>query len=495
MRSQIGLGLAAAALLAAAAVAGCGGGGTSSSVSVAPAASPLAGATINPVTANVVNFTGPGTKVTVSVAIPRKKSTASVISQAVYAKQYGPRLNDKNIRTIGNTAPSASMRAAGVRQNLWAQAFQKSHGRSPQYVSPDTYWMEFVISSGSTIAVDEVVYCSVSSNQCTGTFDAPIGTGLTATLFLYDNCGFLLSAGSVANQTITAGAANAISITLNGVVDHFALAANAPLYQGGAAFATTFGMALTAYDADGQAIVLPGVLIDDTFTQIASVNVQATSPPTGLTPVTPVNVTIPGDPSQLNTTPAMFTWDGVGPASWITFNATPVTTGGPLVPTAVTAAACGANCNGIMFGGGSSYVSVGVTGPGMSFAQAGGGLPIQSGATWNLEIGAPPPSPLPVVFPVSVVDNLPYTSVAGTFGVTFTDVGNQCYPNIVNPLPTPIPDLSFSGLPATAQVNLQIVATTNGQCLLEADDANGNSTQLTISVNNPTITIQQKTRK
>lgn len=385
------------------------------------------------------------------------------------------------------------MRAAGLKQNLWAQAFQKSNGRSPQYVSPNTYWMEFVMSSGSTIQVDEVVYCSVSSNQCVGNFDAPIGTGLTASLFLYDNCGFLLSAGSVGSQTITAGAANAISITLNGVVDHFALVPSTSLYAG-AQFATAFGLALTAFDAENQGITLPGVPIDATFTQIASVNVQPTNSPGGITPTT-VNIAIPGDPTQLSTFPAGFSWDGTGGAGSVGFTAIPVTTGSPLIPAAITAAACGANsCSGIQFGSGSSFVNVSVTGPGMAFEQASGGLPITGG--WTMEIGAPPPSPGPVTFPVNVADNLPYTTFAGTFGVTFTDVGNQCYPNIVNPLPTPIPDANFSGgVPSIAVVNLQIVAGTNGQCLLKADDANGNSTQLTIYVNNPQIIIQQKRRK
>jgi hypothetical protein len=457
-----------------------------------------------------VNFTGPGTKVTVSVQIPRRAGTQGAITQAAYHKLYPSRLADKNIRTMAQTAPTAKIRAAGAAQNAYRARIEQSQTRKPEYVSPTTYYMEFVISSGSTIEVDEVTTCSISSSTCTGNFDAPIGTGLTATLFLYDDCAFLLSAGSLANQTIVAGEANNLSITLNGVVDHFAMTTNPTqspytgggtqypplaLYQGGA-FPQNFSIALTPYDADENTISSPGVLIDDNFIQVASVGV-ATPPEAGLTLTSSSTVPVPANPANMSATPITYTWDGSGPSGSLAFFGTPAETGSPLIPAAVTSSACGGypnDCYHVQSGSESSELLLYVVQPAMSWTNPNGIYPGGSppgswygGATWNLELGAPPTTP-PVIYQLGVEENIPYSSNT----ITFTDVGGNCASTgIVNPLPTPIAAFTW---PQT-NVNLSIAAYYNGQCELEATDLNSNATYLTISVNNPSITVQGKSRK
>jgi hypothetical protein len=494
-------------------VAACGGGGGNSSPTPAGlgaigATAPGPAASINPTTDQVVNFTGPGTKVTVSIQIPHKPGTQALVSQAAYHKLYPYRSADKNIRTMSQTSPTAKLRAAGAAQSAYKLRIEQSQKRKPAYVSSNTFFMEFVISSGSTIEVDEVTNCSVSSSTCTGSFDAPVGTGLVATLFLYDDCGLLLSAGS-ANETIVLGQANNIAITLNGVVDHFFMSTNPTvsqydsgsqnpplqLYQGGS-FPQAFTVGLTPFDADGNTITSPGVLIDDNFIQIASVNL---APPneTGLAPTSTTNIPVPANPANMVNSPVSYTWDGSGPPAGLVWVGTPVETGTALVPAAVTSHACGGlpnDCQGIQFGGTSSLLDLNIVGAGLTWTNPNDLTPSSNpaaswygGSTWNLEIGAPPTTP-PAIFSIGIADNIPYTSNT----ITFTDNGGNCAGlGIVNPLPTPIAAFTW---PQTG-VDLSIAATTNGQCELDATDLFANTSALTITVNNPSITIQQRNRK
>jgi hypothetical protein len=513
-RTNLGLSLAGA-LFAAALIAGCGGGGGGTSnpapAGVTATAPPVPAATINPSTAGTVNFTGPGTKVTISIQIPNT-GKAAVISQPVWAKAFGPRLKDPNIRTMMNTSPTAKMRLAGASQNQWAQAYQNKTGRSPTYVGSSTQWMELVITQGATILVDEVFPCSVSASTCTGTFDAPIGTGYTATLLTYDPCTFLLSAGTTNNVTIVSGAANTIPITMNAVVAHYAVtqttgSANSTFYQG-LAFPDTVTFTLVPVDADGHTISGPGVLTDTTFTQISSVTVAPQASPAGITPA--AGATLPIGPAPtFAIAPTTFNWDGSGSPGSISWLVTNTVTGSPLIPAVVAApnSICAGyyySCpgqNNIFFNSSSTTASIGVTGPGMAwtdvsgYGNGNGGAAFYGGATWNLEIGQAPPSPGPGVnYTVGVSENLPYglaPFTGPTNTISFTDLGS-CLNNILGSIPGSVPE-TFPVTNVTLNVTGQA---TGGSCQLQASDSAGNTpTTLTITINNPTLTIQKKNRK
>ena len=59
-------------------------------------------------------------------------------------------------------------------------------------------------------------------NQCQGTFAVPVGTGYNVSLFLYDDCGYLLSAGTASGVNVTASASPVpVAIALNGVVAYY----------------------------------------------------------------------------------------------------------------------------------------------------------------------------------------------------------------------------------------------------------------------------------
>jgi len=542
VRSSLFIFAAVGSLAVAAACSGGGGGGGSSmpgagsAVPAGPSAAPLTAASISPNTTQVVNFTGPGAKVTVSIRIPRKAGQPqSLMSESTYHALYGSRAKDRNLRTMAQTSPTSKIRTAGARQFLYTRALEKSTGRLPQYVSSATNYMEFVVSDNlGNIDVDEVAYCGPNVTTCTGSFDAPAGTGYTLTLFLYDYCSYLLSAGSLTNQTITVGTNNPFTITLNGVVDHFFMtttptvspygntgSGNLDFYQG-LSFTQAFTMTLLPMDADNDEITNittpPSVLMDDNFYTIASVNVtpQFDAANAGFSPLAVQNVPIPADPTLLTnsvgSTPIPYNWDGTGTtcctAEWV---AAPVEGAGPLVPTAVTSPAAftlcgglyGEACNGIQFAGGSSYLYGSITAAGMNWENTQNiivnGNPSGSfygGGGWNLELAAPPTTP-PVVYTLGVEDNIPYyTTVPGSnqIALTFTDgLGLCAAQNILNPLPSTVTAGNFNWPVQT--VNLSIDATTNGSCVLSVSDNYGNASLLNIFVNNPSVTISGGIRK
>lgn len=542
MRSTI-YGIGALGALAITVAACGGGGGTSTAPSVAP--SSALPTTISP-SDGYTNYSGPSAPVTVSVTIPRGTGVQNSANVGRLVKIFGTRSKNALIRTMANTSPSASVRAAGARVRAYVAQFETksiaSTGsrREPQYVGNQTSYMEFVVmNSSNTIMLDQAIGCEVTANQCTGTFNAPVGTGFTVALFLYDNCGpYLLSAGALTNQTIAGGTTNNISLTLNGVVAGFVLTTNPAsdnyggysvqnsnlfsvneleLYQG---FTQSFTVTPQAWDADGNQLTTPGVLMDATFTQIASVNVQPTNAPVGISPTASQNLPIPASGNLAPGATGTYTWDGTGTETSIGFTVTNNYTGSPLIPSAITSSTCApSTCNSAQNSIGSLYaannaLTLTVEPPGLAWTNTYGnisnyinqssnpaGVFSGSGPNYALEIGTPPeagPTPSAATYNLTLTENLPYASNT----ISFSDnaqSGGPCVGTILNSLPgsfTPVwPYASAQTNNSVTSIPLQIIASSNGSCEIEAEDTPGNITYLTINVNNPSITIQQRNRK
>jgi hypothetical protein len=332
--SAIAIALTLAAILAA-----CGGGNGTSVPSAGSAVAPIGPGT------QVNSYGSQSAAVSVTIAIPHHAETEAAQAATRLRVQaiHGKKKNDPTLHTMANTGATATVRAAGARLNAWAIKYEQSTGRSPSYVSPGTYYMEFTVYSGSTLVQDGYYGCSDVSNTCTGTFSVPIGTGYTASLYLYDDCSYLLSAGSVNNFAVTSGTNN-LTITLNGVVAYLDVTSPSTIVSLAQSQAVTINV--TPLDAEyfnsgeDNTITTPGVLVNASFVPITAVTLALGSAYTDVTPTAPTTLTVP-TLAQTGTTPYTlaptgYTFTATGPESGVTWTATAVATGNPIVPTTET---------------------------------------------------------------------------------------------------------------------------------------------------------------
>jgi hypothetical protein len=302
-------------------LAACSGGGSSSAP--ATVASPIAVASMNP--NQVVNtFTGPSSQLTVSIKVPAR-TTPSAALMAHLKSINGMARNDKHLRMMSNTSPTASLRALGMQQHIYAGQVEASTRRDPTFISGATEFMEFVISSGATVLVDDTSGCNQSS--CTANFTVPVGTNYTATLYLYDDCGFLIAAGSVNNLTVNAGNNTPLTITLNGLVAYFNLSSSAASFIADPSQSNSnVTITGTALDWDGDVITTPGVLLDSNFNQITGLTLTQDGPD-----VTPASAAFPLQPNLSFGPSAPFSFAGTGSEPAVNFTATEVS-GSQIVP-------------------------------------------------------------------------------------------------------------------------------------------------------------------
>jgi hypothetical protein len=478
------------------AVAACGGGGSGTSPVAAPAPT-MSAMVIAPVT----NGSGTTSKMTVSITIPSRTSHPNATARAALIAKLGNRATDQHIRTMSNTSPSASIRAVGTQLLAAGRAYTKSTGRAPEYVSPDTYYMELVLTSGATVAFDQPVQCQAQSNTCTATFNVPVGTNLTASLFLYDSCDYLLSAGATSNVTVTTSGPNNVNITLNGLVAYLEVEPqpqSTPFVGDPSQAQSNFPVTIIPVDADYQQILTPGTLIDNTFTSITSISVTPLTLDQNSNPVTNVDVTPSGSTSI--TVPANLTisqnysYAGTGPESYIEWTASAVTSGSPLVPNVASGpGGTGYTANAPQTGTSTEPVTLVLltwTNP------LGYPITTQTGSpnftqTWNYGN----PTTAQIEFPslleagpgsLGVNDSLP--GYNGT--ITFTDNG-QC--SGVISYPTPMPYSTLQSSPYVLLTAYTLVAPESG-CTVTASDGIGHSANLNVYYDNESLTIQGKAR-
>lgn len=366
---------AAAAVLTAGLLAGCGGGSGSgaSSPVIVPATAPSAAATSAAATQvpNVVSVAGNGRtqKATIRFQLPQRPHASSSTARRTTAR----------VRTMADTSPTAAVRAA---------AAQLAAGRKPAYVSSSTENAEFVVTGGTPLAtIDETAQTCTQGQggggYCSAVFDAPIGTGYSMTLYLYDYNYQLLSVGTLSNVTIVEGTANSLSFTLNGVVAAIQLSDDLPkdpttgnevLVGGDTLGETTYNVWVSALlDADDNTInyaaSVPGTVIDYTLAPIQSIALNYTDQTLGVIAVrragptvaaaqrlghrtasvqrstrgtmfpNPVPITVSGvDPYTIFADVNGFSWDGDPPSdvTEVDITATALTSGTPIVPDSAT---------------------------------------------------------------------------------------------------------------------------------------------------------------
>ena len=143
--------------------------------------------------------------------------------------------------------------------------------RHPAYVSAGTESVAFTVSSSGGSPSTTVVAVTPGSPGCSGmgstltcteSANVPAGPSETITIATYGNStgtGTPLSVNSV-TQAITAGQANPISVTLNGVLNSVALNLSASAFAIGTS--SSIGVTVVPYDAAGDQIIGPGTLVD-----------------------------------------------------------------------------------------------------------------------------------------------------------------------------------------------------------------------------------------
>ncbi|HTV75298.1 MAG TPA: hypothetical protein VME66_16515 [Candidatus Acidoferrales bacterium] len=203
----------------------------------------------------------------------------------------------------------AQQKNVTISLHIPGPAAATSSERSPKYVSASTESVAVVVQPGNDVVdfdtsatANPNCTASASGTTCTATVDAPIGTD-SFTFSTYDQpldpagspSGNLLSTGTT-SQTIAAGTATTVNVTLNGVVSSIGVSVpNDALLVG---TASQQPIVVTAYDADGNAIVGPGSYVDANGSPLGIA--VADSDPSETTALSSGTVTAPSSAITLN---------------------------------------------------------------------------------------------------------------------------------------------------------------------------------------------------
>jgi hypothetical protein len=485
-----------------------GGGGTASTPAVVT--SPLAVASMSP-SQSTSTFTGPTSTLSVTIQKPQLTAPSDVVRTRIRAMN-GNKTSNPYIRTMATVSPTQSIRTAASQQNRYAAAVEQSTRRDPSYVSGATQYMEFVLTSttsGTTGIVDDVTSCPTNSTTCTATFtNIPVGGPYTASLFLYDTCPFLLSAGSSSNLLVAATNNPQLTINLSGVVAYFDVTTNASQFVGDASGAQTgFTVSVTPEDADYNTITnlanTTAPMVDENLNAVTGVTLTPTEnlnngsyvTPTDVTPSAPQTV---GLTSPVTVAPATYNFLGTGNESYIIWSAAAVTSTSPIVATGAT----GPHGNGWSNSSGSATGSLNesVTGVLLNW-QNPNGYPIASSdpkftntssgtGTTTSKLEFPGPNNASTIT-LGLSENVAFTG-----NVTLSDDGSCA--GIVSAYVPTLGAYPYSQLSTSPYVQLQMGSSSAGTCTLTATDnaATPRTATLNIAVDpTSTITIQNTARK
>lgn len=443
-----------------------GGGGTTTAPAAIPA--PTTPASSSPVQ-EINNFTGPSSKMSISFKIPSKAPSQAQRAQltSVRATKAVSALR----RTIANTSPSAALRALGQKK--------------PAFISPQTYVVEFVLTdSSNNVQVDDSTNCY--QLECSMTFDAPVGTGFTGTLYLYNTSYYLVGAGTYTPISVTLGNTTTVPLTVNGLVAYIAiqLSNNGPFLDDPGT-QPTFTVTPVAEDYNENVITTPGVLIDSNLYQIGTVTLSVD---TDTLPSAPQTLTPQADLSFL---PVSYTYQGETQESSINFTATANETGAsPYVPVLYTwddpyPTQVGSN-------------SISITPTSLNWTNQGGYPVVQGDPTFNNEGGGGNYTYYDLEFPLgtnSGTYTLGLTDNSTTFGGNITISDNSGCTGGSGVVASYSPALGstaytlLSGSPFF-QITMGSSGATN-TCVIIATDGT-NTSQLNIYTDSSSLTIQSK---
>ena len=463
----------------------CGGGGSSSTPATVTA-SPLAVASVNP-NQSVNNVAGPTGTMTLTFAIPKMTEPDPTLRARIKAR-YGSKLTDAHIRTMANTSPTAQIRAVGLQQNRYAQAVEASTKRNPEFVSGATQYAELVLTQGSTVAFDGTVSCPETSNTCTGTFQVPSGNGYTLSLYLYDDCEYLLSVGTLSNVNVAVGSNSPVTVTLNGVASYVDVTTSAttPFVATPSGAQSSFSLNVAPLDADDQVITTPGILLDESLKQVSSFNVTLDSTYSDVTPTATQSLAVN---AALTVAAGTYNYTATGSEMSVVWDVTPVEIGSPIT----SAAACGPFCDGVYApSDGSGQLSVMVTQPSLQWTSQSSGYQLTDVSTGQSSSEtAEFPAPVAASFMFGLSESIGYTG-----NITLSDNGNcsgvvyQYTPGLA----TPAPYTALSVSPYV-QIHLAYPQPSSNNCIVTATDGNGLTANLTLLIDSSSLTIQSSARK
>ncbi len=163
----------------------------------------------------------------------------------------------------GSSAPPVSQVAAATQQRSPVQVTvvipraASAAARDPQYVSPSTQSMSISATASGSSPVTSTANCPPPATACSATVLAPVGTdAFTVNLYSQTNAaGSVLSTGTT-SYTVVAGVTNNVAITLGGQIATLSVTLSQSTFAAGTPATAT--VAVTALDAGGNAIALPG---------------------------------------------------------------------------------------------------------------------------------------------------------------------------------------------------------------------------------------------
>lgn len=473
----------------------CGGGGGSSP---APQAAPVAPLPASP-NQTVSNFSGPSAPLTVSIKVPsRTEPAASFIANI--KKLYGNYRTDKHLRTMANTAATPALRTLGVQVHSNAVKYEQATRRDPTFIPGATYYMEVVVSDAAndTVYVDSM-YNGCSTGSCTSTVNAPVGTNMNVTIYLYDDCDFLIAAGTAGGVSVTLGNTTPVTVTINGVVAHFTITSNAQQpFLADPSGAQTFQVSIAAYDWDGDLITTntnpASVLLDSNFDQITGVNFTVQGGATDITTAQamPVNV----NPADLSFPSFNYSFAGTVPSEGGTepyLDAAEVA-GSQIVPN-LNEECCGTSGT----DDGIYYMTINATS--LNWTNQGGYPVVQGDPTFNSEGGGGNYTYYALEFPLPTNSNtytFGLTDNSTTFGgnITISDNGNCTGGGgVVSSYSPALGTTAYTLLNGSPY--FQITMGSNGatsSCAVYASDGT-NTSELDIYTDSTSLTIQSKVRK
>lgn len=374
------------------------------------------------------------------------------------------------VRIPARTAPSSRVRIGANAK------------RAPQYVSPNTTSLS-ISATGPADSATGTGTCNLGLLTCTGTIYAPPDTNtITVELMAGSN---VLAVGTQTGIVLTAGQANAIALTFNGVAANVGFATPPPgaLVIG---IPSTFTVQLVFLDATSAQIGTPGNVIDG----LGNVIVGAGGAPNNITiasnsaDVTPTGVATWGGSVSPYTLTQTFSYDGVdiGGSEQVQFTAT-VNTGAPppqladqisVQPMAIFVVANPINPP-------SGYT--------VSVPTA---LPTAGSVTTNTSVVLPLATAVPTTINLLLYANF-NTAADATIS---SDTCSNTYADTGIPVAFPSPSGTAIGSTGTAFSFGAFSTSGNASCAFTLTDATDNvSATTTVNFNNAQVIIDQKGRK
>ena len=192
------------------------------------------------------------------------RRSLSLLSASLILAGCGAGGGTANTSPAGTTTAQTAVATAPVVITLVVPPKAKAQTaltRQLKYISPSTLSMGIVVS-GPTGNTSTPSYFTCNTQTCTASLQAPVGNDSLA-LTLYDGAngaGNKLSVSTGQAVTVQGGQTTSVNLTLNPVVDHAVITAANQTFAAGTP--TSLVLHVNIFDADGNTLIGPGVLVN-----------------------------------------------------------------------------------------------------------------------------------------------------------------------------------------------------------------------------------------